>query len=112
VSRQILRAMNDVPRLTSGLFAFVAFCFAATLYVFLHDLRNRHSSFQRDCREPLEMEGGTTFYFVTEGIQGALERAKKAARGKDVSLAGGADGRPPSCVRIDSRRAFAIGQPL
>jgi dihydrofolate reductase len=45
----------------------------------------------RHAREPLEMEGGTTFYFVTEGIQVALERAKNAAGGKDVSLAGGAD---------------------
>jgi len=29
-------------------------------------------------REPLEMQGGTTFYFVTEGIQAALARAKKS----------------------------------
>lgn len=42
-------------------------------------------------REPLEMEGGTTFFFVTEGIESALERAKDAAGGKDVSLGGGAD---------------------
>ena len=42
-------------------------------------------------REPLEMQGGTTFHFVTDGIHAALERAKKAASGKDVSLAGGAD---------------------
>lgn len=42
-------------------------------------------------RKPLEMNGGTTFHFVTEGIQVALERAKKAAGGKDVSLGGGAD---------------------
>jgi dihydrofolate reductase len=41
-------------------------------------------------REPLEMEGGTTFHFVTDGIEAALERATKAAGGKDVSLAGGA----------------------
>jgi dihydrofolate reductase len=41
-------------------------------------------------REPLEMQGGTTFHFVTEGIESALERAKEAAAGKDVSLAGGA----------------------
>jgi dihydrofolate reductase len=42
-------------------------------------------------REPLEMQGGTTFYFVTEGIHAALQRAKEAARGKDVTLGGGAD---------------------
>lgn len=41
-------------------------------------------------REPLELEGGTTFTFVTEGIEKALEQARKAAGGKDVSLAGGA----------------------
>ena len=42
-------------------------------------------------REPLELKGGTTFTFVTEGIESALERAREAARGQDVSLAGGAD---------------------
>jgi dihydrofolate reductase len=42
-------------------------------------------------REPLELQGGTTFYFVTDGIESALERAKSAAGGKDVSLGGGAD---------------------
>ncbi len=42
-------------------------------------------------REPLEKEGGTTFYFVTDGISSALEQAKTAAGGKDVSLGGGAD---------------------
>jgi dihydrofolate reductase len=41
-------------------------------------------------REPLELEGGTTFTFVTEGIEAALEQARRAAGGKDVSLAGGA----------------------
>jgi len=42
-------------------------------------------------REPLEMEGGTTFHFVTDGIESALARARAAAAGKDVSLAGGAE---------------------
>jgi dihydrofolate reductase len=42
-------------------------------------------------REPLVKEGGTTFYFVTDGIESALEQAKDAAAGQDVSLAGGAD---------------------
>ena len=41
-------------------------------------------------REPLVLEGGTTFTFVTTGIEVALEQARQAARGKDVSLAGGA----------------------
>ena len=41
-------------------------------------------------REPLELEGGTTFFFVTDGIESALGQARKAASGKDVSLAGGA----------------------
>jgi dihydrofolate reductase len=41
-------------------------------------------------REPLELQGGTTFHFVTDGIESALEQAKDAAAGKDVSLGGGA----------------------
>lgn len=41
-------------------------------------------------REPLEMQGGTTFHFVTDGIEPALERAKDSADGKDVRLWGGA----------------------
>ncbi len=41
-------------------------------------------------RPPLACEGGTTFTFVTDGIQSALEQARAAAGGKDVSLAGGA----------------------
>jgi len=41
-------------------------------------------------RGPLEMQGGTTFNFVTHGIAGALAMARKAAAGKDISLAGGA----------------------
>jgi dihydrofolate reductase len=41
-------------------------------------------------REPLIMEGGTTFTFVTEGIESALEQARRSAGGKDVALAGGA----------------------
>lgn len=40
-------------------------------------------------REPLEMKGGTTFYFVTDGIESALEQAKKAAGEKDVRIGGG-----------------------
>jgi dihydrofolate reductase len=40
-------------------------------------------------REPLVMEGGTTFYFVTAGIEEALRLAKKAAGDKDVKIGGG-----------------------
>ena len=42
-------------------------------------------------RQPLEMEGGTTFHFVTDGIEPALEQAREAAGGKDVLLSGGAE---------------------
>lgn len=41
-------------------------------------------------REPLELQGGTMFRFVTDGIESALERARAAAGDKDVSLGGGA----------------------
>lgn len=40
-------------------------------------------------RAPLVMEGGTTFHFVTEGIEAALDRAREAAAGKDVRVGGG-----------------------
>jgi dihydrofolate reductase len=41
-------------------------------------------------RAPITMEGGTTFHFVTQGIQAALQRATAAANGKDVRIGGGA----------------------
>lgn len=41
-------------------------------------------------RNPLVMEGGTTFNFVTEGIETALAQARQAAGSKDISLSGGA----------------------
>jgi dihydrofolate reductase len=41
-------------------------------------------------REPLVMQGGTTFNFVSDGYESALEQARSAAGGKDVSIAGGA----------------------
>jgi dihydrofolate reductase len=40
-------------------------------------------------RESIEMAGGTTFHFVTDGIQTALKRAKESANGQDVRLGGG-----------------------
>ena len=41
-------------------------------------------------REPLAMKGGTSFEFVTEGVEGAVERARAAAGEGDVVIAGGA----------------------
>jgi dihydrofolate reductase len=41
-------------------------------------------------RAPLSMRGGTTFHFVTDGIESALSQARRAAAGKDVLLGGGA----------------------
>ena len=50
--------------------------------------------------DPIEMEGGTTFHFVTDGFESALARAVEVAGGADVDIAGGA-----SVVR----QAFAAG---
>jgi dihydrofolate reductase len=41
-------------------------------------------------RKSVEMEGGTVFHFVTDGIRSALEKAKVSAKGKDVRVGGGA----------------------
>ncbi len=41
-------------------------------------------------REPIKMEGGTTFFFVTDGIESALSKAKEAAGNRDVRINGGA----------------------
>lgn len=40
-------------------------------------------------RSPIVMDGGTTFYFITDGIESALRRARDAASGKDVRVGGG-----------------------
>ena len=40
-------------------------------------------------RAPLEMKGGTTFHFVTDGLESALKQAKEMAHGKDVRIGGG-----------------------
>ena len=45
-------------------------------------------------RDPIEMKGGTTFYFVTDGIESALEQAREAAGDKDIRIGGG-----PATVR-------------
>ena len=42
-------------------------------------------------RQPLTLKGGTTFTFATGGIRSALEQATRAAKGRDVALAGGAN---------------------
>jgi dihydrofolate reductase len=51
-------------------------------------------SFTHYRHDPIEMDGGTTFHFVTDGIQSAYSRAKAAAGDRDISIAGGA-----SCAR-------------
>ncbi len=51
-------------------------------------------------RAPIELKGGTTFYFVTSGIESAYEQATDAAQGGPISIAGGA-----SCAR----QALAAG---
>jgi dihydrofolate reductase len=43
----------------------------------------------RYARDPIVMEGGTTFHFITEGIEAALEKAKAAAGEQDVKIGGG-----------------------
>lgn len=42
-------------------------------------------------REPWERPGGTTFYFVNDGIESALSRARAVANGRDIRIGGGAD---------------------
>jgi dihydrofolate reductase len=42
-------------------------------------------------REPLPMQGGTTFHFVNDGVEAAIEQARRAAGDRDVLVAGGAD---------------------
>jgi dihydrofolate reductase len=41
-------------------------------------------------RDPLPMDGGTTFHFVTDGIESAMKRAREAAGDGDISIIGGA----------------------
>ena len=42
-------------------------------------------------REPWVRPGGTTFYFVNDGLESALEQARESADGRDIRIAGGAD---------------------
>ena len=60
-------------------------------------------------RPSIIMEGGTTFHFVTDGIEAALARAKEAANGQDVQLGGGAATlRAYLCARLIDEMHFAI----
>ena len=62
-------------------------------------------------RAPLVMNGGTRFYFVTDGAESALKQAKEAARGKDVRVGGGVStirqylqtGRSTNCIWLCRR---------
>ena len=45
----------------------------------------------REVRSPWERPGGTTFYFVNDGIESALRQAREVAGGRDIRIAGGAD---------------------
>lgn len=60
-------------------------------------------------REPLEMEGGTTFHFVTEGLEQALALAREAAGDKDVSIGGGAQ-TLQQCIRAGQLDELLINQ--
>jgi dihydrofolate reductase len=64
-------------------------------------------------RAPIEMQGGTTFHFVTGGIHEALERAREAAQGKDIRLGGGiATVRQYLSARLVDEMHLAIGNAL
>jgi dihydrofolate reductase len=54
--------------------------YKADVYVLTHEKR-----------EPWVQKGTTTFYFINDGIEGALEKAKSSAKGKDIRLQGGAN---------------------
>ena len=41
--------------------------------------------------DPIVKDGGTTYYFVTDGLDAAFEQARKAAGNKDIAIVGGAD---------------------
>ena len=62
-------------------------------------------------REPLVMDGGTTFHFVTDGIESALEQARAAAGDQDVTLAGGAGVARAIPPRRTRRRSAAACRP-
>lgn len=45
----------------------------------------------KEIREPWVRKGGTTFYFINDGIESALQKARQAAGNKDIRIAGGAN---------------------
>ncbi len=64
-------------------------------------------------RAPLVMAGGTTFYFVTDGIEAALQRAREAAGGKDVRVGGGVSTvRQYLCERLIDEMHLAVAPVL
>lgn len=54
--------------------------YKADVYVLTHEIR-----------EPWVQEGSTTFYFINDGIESALGKAKQSAKGKDIRIQGGAN---------------------
>jgi dihydrofolate reductase len=62
-------------------------------------------------REPLPMQGGTTFTFVTDGIESALEQARTAAGDKDVAIAGRRKRRAAISRGRNPRRALPPHRP-
>ena len=64
-------------------------------------------------RDPIEMEGGTTFIFVTGGIEAALAQAKLAANGRDVKIGGGVETvRQYLCAGLIDELHFALSPVL
>ena len=67
-------------------------------------------------REPVEMAGGTTFYFVNDGIETVLQKARQAASDKDVAISGGdfTDGEPDPVIagRLDALVAELCAFPV
>lgn len=57
-------------------------------------------------RQPIPMQGGTTFHFVTDGIQAALQRAQAAANGQDVRLGDDAPCHPFCPDQVTMRARF------
>ena len=54
--------------------------YKADVYVLTHEKR-----------DPWVQEGSTTFYFINDGIESALEKARQSAKGKDIRIQGGAN---------------------